>query len=83
MWQSRACCTFRRHTGKERAFILSGTCSPDGQQTPFLPFIKAVRGSFRMTAGEVENAVAHKLEVGLTVGGLPVRTRPGVSSASL
>ena len=27
-------------SGKDRAFILSGSCSPDGQQTPFLPFIE-------------------------------------------
>jgi predicted ATPase len=56
--------------GKDRAFILSGRCSPDGQQTPFLPFIEVVRGSFRVSAGEVEQDVAQKLERGLTALGL-------------
>ena len=53
-----------------RAFILSGSCSPDGQQTPFLPFIEVVRGSFRVSAGEAEKDVAQKLEMGLTALGL-------------
>jgi predicted ATPase len=46
--------------------ILSGSCSPDGEQTPFLPFIEVVRGSFRISAGEAEKDIAQKLEMGLT-----------------
>ena len=38
--KSRLLHEFRQRIGKERAFILSGSCSPDGQQTPFLPFIR-------------------------------------------
>ena len=57
---------FRRRIGSERAFVLSGSCSPDGQQTAFLPFIEVVRGSFRVSAGEAEREIAQKLEVGLT-----------------
>jgi hypothetical protein len=34
---------FRQRIGKERAFVLSGSCSSDGQQTPFLPFVEDVR----------------------------------------
>ena len=61
---------FRQRIGKDRAFILSGSCSPDGQQTPFLPFIEVVRGSFRISAGEAEKDIAQKLEMGLTALGL-------------
>ena len=42
MGKSRLLHEFRQHIGNERAFILSGSCSPDGQQTPFLPFINAL-----------------------------------------
>ena len=45
--KSRLLYEFRQRIGKERAFVLSGNCSPDSQQTPFLPFIEVVRGSFR------------------------------------
>ena len=70
MGKSRLLHEFRQRIGKDRAFILSGRCSPDGQQTPFLPFIEVVRGSFRVSAGEVEQDVAQKLERGLTALGL-------------
>ena len=51
-------------------FVLSGSCSPDGQQTPFLPFIEVIRGSFRVRAGEAEKDVTQKLKTGLTALGL-------------
>jgi class 3 adenylate cyclase len=70
MGKSRLLHEFRQRIGKDRAFILSGSCSPDGQQTPFLPFIEVVRGSFRLSAGEAEKDVAQKLEMGLTALGL-------------
>ena len=70
MGKSRLLHEFRQRIGKERAFILSGSGSPDGQQTPFLPFIEVVRGSFQVNAGEAENEIARKLEMGLTVLGL-------------
>jgi tetratricopeptide (TPR) repeat protein len=68
--KSRLVHEFRQRIGKERAFVLSGYCSPDGQQTPFLPFIEVVRGSFRVSVGEPEEHVAQKLEIGLTAVGL-------------
>ena len=71
MGKSRLLYEFGRRVGSERAFILSGTCSPDGQQTPFLPFIEVVRGAFQVKAGEVEAEIARKLETGLNVLGLP------------
>ena len=70
MGKSRLLHEFRRRIGKERAFVLSGNCSPDSQQTPFLPFIEVVRGSFRLSAGEPEKEVAQKMEMGLTALGL-------------
>jgi class 3 adenylate cyclase len=70
MGKSRLLHEFRQRVGKERAFVLSGSCSPDGQQTPFLPFIEVVRGSFRLGLGESETDIAQKLEVGLKALGL-------------
>ena len=70
MGKSRLLHEFRQRVDKERAFILMGSCSPDGKQTPFLPFIEVVRGSFQVGAGEDEKEVARKLEMGLTVLGL-------------
>ncbi len=68
--KSRLLHELRQRIGKERAFILSGSCSSDGQQTPFLPFIEVVRGAFGVTAGEAEKNIAQKLEMGLTALGL-------------
>ena len=70
MGKSRLLYEFRQQIGKERAFFLTGSCSPDGQQTPFLPFIEVVRGSFRVGAGEAEKGIVQKLEMGLTTLGL-------------
>ena len=70
MGKSRLLYEFRKRIGKERAFFLTGNCSPDGQQTPFLPFIEVVRGSFRVGAGEAEKSIVQKLEMGLTTLGL-------------
>ena len=44
MGKSRLLHEFRQRIGDERAVVLTGSCSPDGQQTPFLPFIEVVRG---------------------------------------
>ena len=68
--KSRLVHEFRRRIGADGAVVLSGSCSPDGQYTPFLPFIEIVRGSFRVSAGEAEDEVARKLEIGLSALGL-------------
>ena len=68
--KSRLLYEFRERINKHRTFVLSASCSPDGQQTSFLPFIEIVRGSFRVRAGEAEEDVARKLEIGLTALGL-------------
>ena len=78
MGKSRLLHEFRQRIGKDRAFILSGSCSPDGQQTPFLPFIEVVRGSFRISAGEAEKDIAQKLEMGLTALGLHSQRNVGL-----
>ena len=70
MGKSRLLHEFRQHLGTGQAFILTGSCSPDGRQTPFLPFIEVVRGSFQVKSGEAEAEVARKLEMGLTLLGL-------------
>jgi class 3 adenylate cyclase/tetratricopeptide (TPR) repeat protein len=70
MGKSRLLHEFRERLDKDRAFVLSGNCSPDGQQTPFLPLIEVVRGSFRVSVGEPERDIAQKLEMGLTTLGL-------------
>jgi class 3 adenylate cyclase len=70
MGKSRLLYEFRQRIGKEQAFILSGNCSPDGQQTPFLPFIEVTRGLFQLRSGDAESDVAGRLEAGLNAHGL-------------
>ena len=70
MGKSRLLHEFRQRIGRELAFILTGSCWPDGQQTPFLPFVEVVRGSFQVSAGEAEKEVARKLDMGLTILGV-------------
>lgn len=70
MGKSRLVHEFRQRIGKERAFVLSGSCSPEGQQTSFFPLIEVVRGSFRIGAREAEKDIAQKLEMGLVGLGL-------------
>jgi class 3 adenylate cyclase len=67
MGKSRLLHEFRQRIGGERAFLLTGSCSPDGKQTPFLPFIDVVRSSFGISIGEAESAIQKKLGDGLTV----------------
>ncbi len=70
MGKSRLLHEFRQRIGTDRIIILVGSCSPDGQQTPFLPFIEVVRRSFRVDVGDAENDVSQKVEVGLSTLGL-------------
>jgi class 3 adenylate cyclase len=70
MGKSRLLHEFRQRIADERAFVLSGSCWLEGQQTPLLPFIEVVRRSFRVSAGEAENEIARKLAMGLTTLGL-------------
>jgi class 3 adenylate cyclase len=70
MGKSRLLHEFRAITNRDSPFVLTGSCSPDGQQTAFLPFIEVMRTSFRIGAGESEKEIAQKLEMGLTALGL-------------
>ena len=78
MGKSRLLHEFRQRAAREKVFVLSGSCSPDGQQTPFLPFIEIVRGSFQVKAGEVEAEIVRKLEMGLKVLGLQSQENLGL-----
>jgi len=70
MGKSRLLHQFRQRIAGQNVFILSGNCSPDGQQTAFLPFMEVVRGSFRIGPSDTEEEVAQKLAMGLTALGL-------------
>jgi class 3 adenylate cyclase len=70
MGKSRLLHEFSKRVSRECAVVVPGYCSPDGQQTPFLPFIEVVRRAFQVSAGEAEQAVADKLNSGLAVLGL-------------
>ena len=70
MGKSRLIHEFCQRIGKEQAFVMSGSCLSDGQQTPLLPFIEVVGNAFQVGVGEGEREVARKLTMGLTVLGL-------------
>jgi class 3 adenylate cyclase len=55
---------------KARARVLVGSCTPDGQQTPFRAFIEIVRGAYRLGPKDSETVVARKLDEGLQGLGL-------------
>jgi hypothetical protein len=67
--KSRLLFEFRKRV-KSQAFILSGSCSHDGQRTPLLPFIEVVRSAFRIQPDDDDTAIADKLLDGLTAVGL-------------
>jgi class 3 adenylate cyclase/tetratricopeptide (TPR) repeat protein len=77
MGKSRLLYEFRQRIGTGAQF-LTGSCSSDGQQTPFLPFIEVVRSAFGVSPGEAEADVARKLEMGLTTLGLNSRRNLGL-----
>ena len=68
--KSRLVHEFRQQIDDRQVFVLSGNCVTDGQQTPFLPFIDIVRGSFQVSEGEAEAEIARKLNKGLNLLGL-------------
>ena len=68
--KSRLIHEFRDQIVKERALLLVGVCTPDGQQTPFSAFIEIARRAVRVSSGDEEKAVARKLDEGLLPLGL-------------
>jgi class 3 adenylate cyclase/tetratricopeptide (TPR) repeat protein len=68
--KSRLLHEFRQRIGKDRAFVLSGSCSPEGQKTAYRPFIEVVRTSFQVNNSDSKEEIEQKLETGLTTLGL-------------
>lgn len=68
--KSRLLHEFVQRITHDTVTVLSGGCTSDGEQTPFLPFIEVVRHSFRLSAGEERETVAAKIEEGLVRLGL-------------
>ena len=68
--KSRLLHEFKCAVEARQALILSGHCSPDGQQTALLPFIEILRASFDVSIGEGDERVRQKLGTGLDCLGL-------------
>jgi class 3 adenylate cyclase len=68
--KSRLLHEFRLRLRQDQGLVLSGNCSADGQHTPYLPLIEAMRGWFRIDLGEAEPEIARRLEAGLLELGL-------------
>ena len=69
--------SFASGSARRRHSYLPET-APEGRQTPLLPFIEVVRGSFQVKLGEAEADVARKLESGLTLLGLQTAENLGL-----
>jgi class 3 adenylate cyclase/tetratricopeptide (TPR) repeat protein len=52
------------------AYVAAGSCRPERQQSPLLPFIDILRRSTGVREGESERDIVRKLAVGLKVQGL-------------
>ena len=56
---------FLQRLKTEEALLLTGHCSADGQQVPFMPFLEVIRSSFRIRDQDDQSEIAQKLETGL------------------
>ena len=56
---------FRQRLKVDEAFVVTGQCTADGQQIPFLPFLEVVRGTFRIRPEDDPAEITRKLETGL------------------
>ena len=70
MGKSRLLYEFRRRSREKSILSLRGGCTPDGRQTPFRPFIEAMRDLFRVGVTDDESTSRRKLESGLAELGL-------------
>lgn len=68
--KSRLVFEFSRRALAAGGVVLSGYCVSDGQNVPFLPFLEAVRGAFRLRADDDPGEVEQKLGMGLHTAGL-------------
>jgi class 3 adenylate cyclase len=76
--KTRLAYEFLHGAAVEDATVLTGQCSADGQNVPFLPFIEVVRGSFRIRAQDEPAEISRKLEKGLQQAGLHSRENLGL-----
>ena len=56
---------FLQRVKTEEALLLTGHCSADGQQVPFMPFLEVMRRSFRIRDVDDPAEIARKFEAGL------------------
>ncbi|MGA2129033.1 MAG: adenylate/guanylate cyclase domain-containing protein, partial [Xanthobacteraceae bacterium] len=68
--KSRLVHEFRERMGDRPVLLVSGSCSPERQQTPLAPFIDILRRTAGVREGESESEIARKLEGGLKFQGL-------------
>jgi class 3 adenylate cyclase len=54
----------------DEVMVVSGSCLPEGQQTPFRPLLEVVRRAFGIKPGESEREIAQRLDRGLKAVGL-------------
>jgi class 3 adenylate cyclase len=56
---------FRAHAAQAPAWMMTVSCTPDGQQTPFHAFNEVVRAAFHIVLGDAASTVRSKLDEGL------------------
>jgi class 3 adenylate cyclase/tetratricopeptide (TPR) repeat protein len=61
---------FLRRLEAGEVLVLTGYCTADGRQVPFLPFLDVVRDAFRIKQDDDTDEIAEKLDSGLTALGL-------------
>ena len=69
---------FLKRLNDGEALVLTGHCSADGQQIPFLPFIEAVRDAFRVRPEDDPAEIAAKIDAGLRTLDLHTRENLGL-----
>lgn len=71
---------FRQRLGNEQAFIVTGNCSLDGQQTPFLPFIEGCEDRFRCDRRETEAEYRAQARAGTYCARVAFHGKSGVAN---
>ncbi len=68
--KSRLLHEFIRSRSDDHDLVLRGSCSPDGQRTPYLPFIEILRHGLNFADSEMLESATVKIEKGLDRLGL-------------
>jgi class 3 adenylate cyclase len=76
--KSRLLHEFREQIVKERVRVLTGSCTSDGQRTPFSAFIDITRGAVHLLPGDEHLVVARKLDDALQALGLSTSENVGL-----